>query len=58
MYILHLQKYDAIYNALEEMNPMLSNPFAFYETFVEGEEESHKAAAKVAREVEKAAQKA
>jgi len=66
-YILHLQKQhdasdDKIYDALEEMNPMLGNPLAFYEAFVEGKEEGHKAAAKsaakAAREAEEAARKA
>lgn len=65
-YILHLQQLDAtddqIYDALEEMNPMLGNPLAFYETFVEGEDDRHKAAAKAAakaaREAEEAARQA
>ena len=65
-YVLNLQREDAtdeqIFDALEEMNPMMGNPLAFYEAFIEGEEESHKtataAAVKAAKAAEEAAQAA
>lgn len=61
-FVVNLQREDAtdeqIYDALAEMNEMMGDPMAYYEEFIEGIDNNHKAAVDAAMKAEKAAEQA